>query len=109
MAASYKVLGQLNPSATTWTKLYGVPAATSAIVATLSVCNQAGSSGSFRLAIRVAGAADNAKQRLYHDTPIGANDSLMLTAGIALAATDELWVYASSGSISFNAWGQEIA
>ena len=41
MATNYKVLGQSIPSATTATTLYTVPAATQAVVSTITVCNQA--------------------------------------------------------------------
>ncbi len=47
MATNYKVLGQSNPSATTATSLYTVPAATQAIVSTITVCNQAASAARF--------------------------------------------------------------
>ena len=40
MATTYKVLGQSNPAATTATTLYTVPAATSAIASTITICNQ---------------------------------------------------------------------
>ena len=56
MATIYKVLGTSNPSATTATTLYTVPATTSTIVSTINVCNQAAAAGSFRIAIRPAGA-----------------------------------------------------
>jgi hypothetical protein len=57
MATSYKVLGQSNPAATTATTLYTVPAATQAVISTLVVCNQASTAATFRLAVRVGGAA----------------------------------------------------
>ena len=56
MAATYKVLGQSAPSATTATSLYTVPASTSTIVSTLTVCNRDTTAGTFRIAVRPAGA-----------------------------------------------------
>ena len=56
MAITYKVLGQTNPAANTANNLYTVPAATSAIISTISVCNQSTSAGTFKLAVRPAGA-----------------------------------------------------
>lgn len=108
MAQTLKVLGQVNPSATTLTTLYTVPAATSVSVSSIVVCNQAGSAGSFRISIQVAAAADNAKQYLYYDTPIAANDTFIATLGITLATTDVLKIYASSTSQSFSAFGAEV-
>ena len=109
MATVYKVLGQSNPSATTATTLYTVPASTSTVVSTINVCNQGAASGTFRIAVRPAGATLAAQHYLAYDTPIPANDSLALTLGVTLATTDILTVYASSGTMSFSAFGSEIS
>ena len=45
MATTYRVLGQSNPAATTATTLYTVPAATSAVISTINICNQASITG----------------------------------------------------------------
>ena len=50
---TYKVLGQSNPSATTATTLYTVPAATQTIVSTITVCNQAASAGTYLSLIHI--------------------------------------------------------
>lgn len=109
MATAYKTLGQSNPSATTATTLYTVPAATSTVVSTITVCNQASTAGSFRLAIRPAGASLAAQHYLAYDTPIAANDTIALTLGVTLATTDVVTVYASSANMSFSAFGSEIS
>jgi glucose-6-phosphate dehydrogenase assembly protein OpcA len=108
MATTYKVLGQINPAATSLTTLYTVPASTSTVVSTLMVCNQAGSSASFRVAIRPAGASIVASHYLSYDTAIPANDSIALTLGITLATTDVVSVYASTSTMSFNLFGSEL-
>ena len=108
MATTYKVLGQLNPSATTATTLYTVPASTSTVVSTINVCNQAATAGTFRLAVRPAGATLSALHYISYDTSISANDSISLTIGITLATTDVITVYASTGTMSFAAFGSEI-
>lgn len=104
-----KVLGQLNPSATTATTLYTVPASTSTVVSTITVANQAASAGSFRIAIRPAGAALAALHYIAYDVAIPANNSITLTLGITLATTDVVTVYASSASMSFNIFGSELS
>ena len=109
MATTYKVLGQLNPSATTLSTLYSVPSATSTVVSTLMVCNQAGTNGTFRVAVRPGGVSIDPKHYLSYDTVVPANDSIALTLGITLATTDVVSVYASSTSISFNLFGSEIS
>lgn len=109
MATTYKVLGQSNPSATTATTLYTVPAATQAIVSTITVCNQAASAATYRIAVRVAGAALGATQYIAYDVSLPANATDTLTLGVTLGATDVITVYASSATMSFNAYGSEIA
>jgi glucose-6-phosphate dehydrogenase assembly protein OpcA len=109
MPTTYKVLGQLAPSATTATTLYTVPAATSAIISTLVVSNRANTAATYRIAIRVAGAALANEDYLAYDVTVGANDSTTLTLGITLAATDVVTVYASTANLSFNAFGSEIS
>ena len=108
MATTYKVLGTSNPSATTATTLYTAPAATSTIVSTINICNQGSLTGSFRVAIRPAGATLANNHYLAFDTAIPAYDSIAMTMGITLAATDVITVYASSATMSFLAFGTEI-
>ena len=109
MATTYKVLGQINPSATTATTLYTVPSATSAVVSTITVANQAASSATFRIAIRPAGQTLAAKHYISYDSTVAANDTTALTIGITLATTDVITVYASTSTLSFNAFGSEIS
>jgi hypothetical protein len=109
MATTYKVLGQSNPAATTATTLYTVPASTQTVVSTISVCNQAATSGTYRIAIRPAGAALAAQHYIAYDAAITANNSTMITIGVSLAATDVITVYASSANMSFSAFGTEIS
>jgi hypothetical protein len=109
MPTTYKVLGQVNPSATTATTLYTVPADTQSVVSTISVCNQAGTAATFRIAIRPAGAALSAQHYIVYGATVPASDSTFFTIGTTLAATDVITVYASSATLSFNAFGSEIA
>ena len=109
MATTYKVLGQVIPSATTATTLYTVPAATATVVSTITVCNQAASAGSFRIAVRPVGATLGTLHYIAYDVAIAANDTTALTLGLTLATTDVVTIYASSATMSFNAYGSEIA
>ncbi len=108
MADTLKVLAQLNPSATTLTTLYTVPAATSTTVSSVTVCNQATSAATFRLSVAIAGAADSAQQYIYFDEPIGAKDTFVATIGITLATTDLIRAYSSNASTSFSAFGVQV-
>jgi hypothetical protein len=109
MPTVYKTLGQSNPAATTATTLYTVPSSTSTVLSTLTVCNQASTAGTFRIAIRPAAASLTASQYIAYDTPIAANDTIALTLGITLATTDVVTIYASSATMSFSAFGSEIS
>jgi glucose-6-phosphate dehydrogenase assembly protein OpcA len=108
MPTTYKVLGQSAPSATTNTNLYSVPAATSAVVSTIVVANRVGTSATYRIAIRPAGAAIANQHYIAYDVAVSAADSTTLTLGITLAATDIITVYASTANLSFSVFGSEI-
>ena len=109
MATNYKVLGQSNPAATTATTLYTVPASTQAVVSTITIANQAATAGTYRISVRVAAAADNAKQYLIYDASLSANSTDTITLGITLGAADVVTVYASTTNFSFNAFGTELS
>jgi hypothetical protein len=109
MPTNYKVLGQSNPAATTATTLYTVPAATQAIVSTLTVTNQTATAGTYRIAVRVAGATLAAAQYLAYDVSLPGNATDTLTLGVTLGATDVVTVYASAATFSFNAFGSELS
>jgi hypothetical protein len=102
-----KVLGQVNPSATTATTLYTVPSDKSAVISTLVICNQAATNATYRIAVRPAGATLAAVHYVAYDIPVGASDSTALTLGITLATTDVVTVYASTATVSFHAYGDE--
>jgi glucose-6-phosphate dehydrogenase assembly protein OpcA len=108
MAQTHKVLGQLNPSATTLTTLYTVPASTAAVVSSLAVCNLASSATTYRIAVRPAGATVANQHYLAYDAAIPANDTVTLVIGVSLATTDVISVYAGSANVAFSAYGVEI-
>ena len=109
MAIVYKVLGQSNPSATTATTLYTVPASTSTVVSTITICNQSASNDLYRIAIRPAGATLDPKHYIAYNSVIPAYDTISLTIGITLATTDVVTVYAGTSTLSFNLFGSEIS
>ena len=108
MPQAHKVLGQSNPASQTLTTLYTAPASTQAIGSTLSVCNLAATAATYRVAVRSAGASIANSQYLVYDSTVGANDTVVLTLGLTLAATDVVSVYASSASVAFSLFGVEI-
>ena len=108
MPTTHKVLGQSAPTAATATTLYTVPAATQAVCSTLSICNR-DIATTYRVSVRPAGATLDVKHYLVYDAVIGANDTIALTLGITLAATDVVSVYAGTSAVSFSLFGAEIA
>lgn len=108
MPATYKVLGQSNPAATTLTTLYTVPASTTAVLSTISIANLATTNATFRVAVRVNGASIANAQYLAYDATVTANDSVYLTLGVTLGAADVVSVYASSANVAFQAFGSEM-
>ncbi len=108
MAQTYKVLGQAAPTAASLTPLYTVPPATSVVSSTIMVCNQSATPTTFRLSVAVAGAVDAAKQYVFYDVPMAANEARGFTIGLTLAATDVVRCYATPATLSFNLFGSEI-
>jgi hypothetical protein len=109
MATSYKVLGQVNPSATTSTTLYTVPSSTDAVVSSISICNLASSSATYRIAVRPAGATLANVHYLAYDVTVGAADTTILTVGLTLDTTDVITVYGSTANLVFHAYGSEVS
>jgi hypothetical protein len=109
MASTYKVLAQVNPSATTATTAYTCGSASGAVVSTIAICNQAASAGTYRVAIRPAGATLATVHYVAYDVAIAANDTTALTLGITLANTDVVTVYCSAATMSISLFGTELS
>lgn len=109
MATNRKVLGQSAPAAATPTSLYIVPADTSAVASTLTACNQGAVDTTIRVAVRPAGAALADEHYVVFDAPLPANDTLTLTIGWTLAATDVVTVQTLLATVSFSLFGEETS
>lgn len=110
MPNAYKVLGRIAAAATTEEALYTVPAATEAVVSSIVIANRSASTRSYRIAIKPTAATTLADSHyIAYDVVMAANDSVALTLGITLAATNSISVYASNASsLTFQAFGSEI-
>jgi hypothetical protein len=108
MPQAHKVLGQSNPSATTLTTLYTVPASTQAVCSTIAICNTGSTATTYRLAVRPAGATIAIQHYLVYDSSVAALDSVFLTLGVALASTDVVSVYAGNANLAFSLHGVEV-
>jgi len=109
MATTYKVLAQVNPSATTATTAYTVPSSTSTVVSTITVANLSTSAVTYRIAVRPDAETLANKHYIAYDVALAANDTTALTLGLTLDAADVITVYASTANLAFNIYGSEIA
>jgi len=109
MAVSYKVLGQVKPSAATATTLYTVPTGSGnyAVVSSLVINNITGDSTNVRVSIRPAGEAQADKHYIVYDSGCSPYSTQVYTIGITLAATDVVTVYDLNGKCAFNLFGSE--
>jgi hypothetical protein len=108
MANAYKVLGQLFPATQTLSTLYTVPGATSTVCSSVAICNQGNIATTYRLAVRPAGASISSAHYLVYGAPISPTDTIILTVGLSLAATDVVSVWTNANIISFSLFGTEI-
>ena len=108
MAITYKVLGQLAPSANVLTTVYTVPAGNSAVISTIMVCNQSSGNLTYRLAVQPGNAAISSSHYIAYDATVPANDTVALTLGLSLNASDIIATFASNANLTFNAFGAEI-
>ena len=112
MAQTYKRLGAINPSANTQTNVYVVPAATEAVISTITVCNQAATNASFSIAMMTASqfnASAPAATFLIRGAVVPAADTLVLTMGLTANAGSVFVANTNSANISFGAFGSEIS
>jgi hypothetical protein len=109
MATTYKVLGQVNPAATTATTAYTVPSATETVISTITIANLGAAPATYRIAVRPNGATLENKHYVVYDANIAPQDTETLTLGMTMDATDVVTVLASTATMAFNLFGSEIA
>lgn len=112
MAQSYKRLGAINPSANTQTNVYVVPAATEAVVSTITICNQSASNASFSLIVMPSGSYASpagAADYIVRGAVVPAADTLVLTMGLTANTGTVFAANTNSENVSFAAFGSEIA
>lgn len=111
MAQSFKRLGAINPTANTQTNVYVVPAATEAVISTITICNQSVANVSYSLMLMNASeyaAAAPTATFLVRGATVPAADSIILTIGITANAGAILAANTNNTSVSFSAFGSEI-
>jgi hypothetical protein len=106
---TYKVLAQSAPSATSNTDIYTVGAGKQTVISTIVIANRSATAATYRIAIRPDGTALANTHYLAFDTPIAGSDSITLTLGITMDASDVVTVYGSSANFTFSLFGAEIS
>ena len=112
MANTYKILGQVNPTANTQSNVYVVPAATSAVINSIQIANQSASNVSYSLivmpAANYASPASNGMYYIIRGSTMPASDAATLTLSLSLPAGAIIAANTNSSSLSFSAFGVEI-
>ena len=109
MATTYKVLGQVNPAATTATTAYTVPSATETVISTITAANLGPTPATYSIAVRPNGAVLENKHYIVYDSTVAPQSTDTLTIGMTLDATDVVTVFTSTATMAFNLFGSEIA
>ena len=112
MAQSFKRLGAINPTANTQTNVYVVPAATEAVLSTITVCNQSATNASFSLIEMLDSEySDPAPDATFiiRGAVVPAADTLVLTMGLTANAGSIIAANTNSPNISFAVFGSEVS
>jgi hypothetical protein len=104
----YKVLGQAVPS--TSSDIVTVPSGKQHILSSLMVANTTASPVTYRVHVRIAGAAVATSNAIVYDSTVAPNDTVSLTLAMSLDAADVVTVVSgTSGSLTVTAFGTEIS
>lgn len=112
MPNTYKILGQVNPTANTQSNVYVVPAATSAVVNSITISNSGTANASYSLIVmpsaNFASPASNGQYFIIRGGAMPFADTATLTLSLTLPAGAVLAANASTGNFAFSAFGVEI-
>ena len=112
MPNTYKILGQVNPSANTQSNLEVVPAATEVVINSIQISNQSATNASYSLmvfpAAEFSSPASNGRHFIIRGGTIPASDAATLTLSLSLPAGAIVAANTNSSSLSFSAFGVEI-
>ena len=111
MATVYKRLGAIASTGTIGTAdtLYTCPTATAAVVSTVTVCNTSSTAATYTICVSTT-TSHAAAGYIVYQASIAGNDTVGLTFGMTLDATNKyLLCSASASTVSFSAFGSEIS
>jgi hypothetical protein len=114
MPTAYKILGQTLPAANTLSNVYVVPTSTSAIISTISICNQSSANANVDIMIRPINDTLANKHYLIKGVTIPRADTMILSPGITLnasvivAVNNAVVTGETAANVSFNVFGVEL-
>jgi hypothetical protein len=111
MSNTYKVLGQINPSANTQSNVYVVPAATQVAVNSITIANQSASNASYSLIVmpsNLYSSSAPANTFIIRGGVIPGADAAILTLSLGLPTGAIIAANTNSSNISFSVFGVEI-
>jgi hypothetical protein len=110
MATVYKN-AQLQGTAAveTYGTLYSTDGSTAAVISTIAICNTAGATGTYRIAIMNSAGTPAAENWLVYDNVVAANDTIVLTLGVTLGNSQFIRVSSSANTLTFSAYLSEIS
>jgi hypothetical protein len=110
MATVYKNAQLQGTSSTsTYGTLYSTDGSTTAVISTIAICNTAGSTGTYRIAIMDSEGTPAAENWIVYDGSVAGNDTIVLTLGITLGNSQYLRVSSSADTLTFSAYLSEIS
>jgi hypothetical protein len=114
MPTTYKILGQTLPTANLLSNVYVVPTSTSAIVSTITICNQSSANANVDIMIRPINETLANKHYLVKGVTIPRADTMILSPGVTLNASVIVAVNnavvsgETAANVSFNVFGVEL-
>jgi len=110
MATAYKY-SQVQGTASTGTyaTLYNTPALTEAVISSLVITNQSSSAVTVRVGMDTTAGTPAASEFLVYDAAVAGNDTVALTLGITMPASNFIRVASSASTCNFTAFLSEIS
>ena len=111
MANSFKILGQVNPTANTQSNVYVVPTATAAVVNSINIDNTGTANASY--SIIIVPSTDNStsplpKHFILRGSIAPSGDTVLLDFPLTLPAGTVVAANTNNGSLAISAFGVEI-
>jgi hypothetical protein len=75
----------------------------------MTVCNGSGANANVSVQVAVANATSSASQFIVNNNNLVNGDTLFMTLGVTLAATDTVRVTATGANVAFQLFGSEIS